>query len=140
MEFDQVFCLLARPLGRRALASTTMGFSVAKAGFRSVSLLIFLMCLDTDRAMASVNFPGAVNSKFTTNLSFERPSMYPAIPTYRIMDSDGIVVDKARAPEDVSPEEAIKMYTNMLTGESLSELVSGSSLIIASEYHGRHHV
>ena len=69
-----------------------------------------------DRIVISVNFPGAVNSKFTTNLSFERPSTYSAIPTYRIMDSDGVVVDETRAPEDVSPEEAIKMYTNMLTG------------------------
>ncbi|KAL8697622.1 MAG: hypothetical protein Q9201_007037, partial [Fulgogasparrea decipioides] len=62
-----------------------------------------------------VHFPGAVDSKFTTRLSFERPSTHPAIPTYRFMDSDGVVVDKAREP-DVSDEEVLVWYKNMLTG------------------------
>ncbi|KAL8652525.1 MAG: hypothetical protein Q9226_004239, partial [Calogaya cf. arnoldii] len=61
-----------------------------------------------------VHFPGAVDSKFTTKLSFEHPSTHPAIPTYRFMDSDGVVVDNAREP-DVSDEEVLKWYTNMLT-------------------------
>ncbi len=33
------------------------------------------------------------------------------------MDSDGVIVDEERAPKDVTPEEAIKLYTDMLTGE-----------------------
>lgn len=65
---------------------------------------------------SSVHFPGAVNSKFTTNLSFERPSTHPAIPTYRVMDSDGAIVDEARAPKDVSDQEVLKWYKDMLTG------------------------
>ncbi|MCJ1356633.1 MAG: hypothetical protein MMC33_006628 [Icmadophila ericetorum] len=56
----------------------------------------------------------AVNSKFTSQLSFEHPSTHPAIPTYRVMDSEGIIVDEARKP-DVSPEEVITWYKNMLT-------------------------
>ncbi|KAJ9667309.1 hypothetical protein H2201_002510 [Coniosporium apollinis] len=63
----------------------------------------------------SVHFPGAVNSKFTTALDFERPSEKPAMPTYRYMDQDGAIVDKNREPIDVSDEEAIKMYKDMLT-------------------------
>lgn len=66
--------------------------------------------------VSSVHFPGAVNSKFTTKLSFERPSTHPAIPTYRVMDSDGIIVDEARAPVDVSDEEVLSWYRNMVTG------------------------
>ncbi|KZF21072.1 branched chain alpha-keto acid dehydrogenase complex, alpha subunit [Xylona heveae TC161] len=62
-----------------------------------------------------VHFPGAVNSKFTTNLEFQRPSTHPAIPTYRIMDSDGIIVDESRAPKDVKDEDAIQWYKDMLT-------------------------
>ncbi|KAI4232009.1 MAG: hypothetical protein L6R40_007539 [Gallowayella cf. fulva] len=62
-----------------------------------------------------IRFPGAVDSKFTTRLSFERPSTHPAIPTYRFMDSDGVVVDNSREP-DVSDEEVVKWYTNMVTG------------------------
>lgn len=64
---------------------------------------------------SSVHFPGAVDSKFTTKLSFERPSTHPAIPTYRFMDSDGVVVDKAREP-DMPDEEVLAWYKNMLAG------------------------
>ncbi|KAL8994314.1 MAG: hypothetical protein Q9188_007101 [Gyalolechia gomerana] len=62
-----------------------------------------------------VRFPGAVDSKFTTALSFEHPSTHPAIPTYRFMDSDGVVVDQGREP-NVSDEEVLTWYNNMLTG------------------------
>ncbi len=64
---------------------------------------------------SSVHFPGAVNSKFSTQLEFVRPSTNRAIPTYRVMDSDGTIVDEARKP-DVSKDEVLKWYTNMLTG------------------------
>jgi 2-oxoisovalerate dehydrogenase E1 component alpha subunit len=37
------------------------------------------------------------------------------MPTYRIMDAEGIIVDKAREPLDVSEEEVVKMYLDMLT-------------------------
>lgn len=63
-----------------------------------------------------MHFPGAVNSKFTTKLSFKRPSTYSAIPTYRVIDSDGVVVDKARAQLEIEDEEALAWYQNMLTG------------------------
>lgn len=68
----------------------------------------------------SVHFPGAVNSKFTTKLSFERPSTHATIPTFRVMDSDGLIVDKDRDPPDVSDEEVLTWYKNMLTGASFS--------------------
>lgn len=64
-----------------------------------------------------VNFPGAVNSKFTNDLTFQRPSTYDAIPTYRIMDANGVIVDESKSPNDVSNEEAIGLYKHMLTGE-----------------------
>ncbi|KAL9041759.1 MAG: hypothetical protein Q9214_003997 [Letrouitia sp. 1 TL-2023] len=53
-----------------------------------------------------VHFPGAVDSRFTTKLSFEHPASIPAIPTYRVMDSDGVIVDEGRAP-DVSNEDVL---------------------------------
>lgn len=65
-----------------------------------------------------VHFPGAVDSKFTSRLTFQRPSMGPsqAIPTYRIMDSDGLIVDEERSPDKyVSDDEAVKMYLDMMT-------------------------
>jgi len=64
----------------------------------------------------SVRFPGAVNSKFTSEMSFLKASDLPAIPTYRVMDSDGHQVDKTRPPPDVTNEEALTWYKNMLSG------------------------
>ncbi|KAL2012378.1 hypothetical protein VTN00DRAFT_5096 [Thermoascus crustaceus] len=62
-----------------------------------------------------VRFPGAVDSKFTSEMTFTRPSGMAAIPTYRVMDSDGVIVDKSRGPPDVSDEEMVTWYKNMLT-------------------------
>ncbi|KAL2861722.1 branched chain alpha-keto acid dehydrogenase complex, alpha subunit [Aspergillus pseudodeflectus] len=62
-----------------------------------------------------VRFPGAVNSKFTTDMSFINPLESASIPTYRVMDSDGVLVDKARGRPDVPNEEVLTWYKNMLT-------------------------
>ena len=52
-------------------------------------------------------------------MSFEQPSTRPAMPTYRVMDSDGVIVDKDRGPPDVGNEEILTWYKNMLTGAFL---------------------
>ena len=49
------------------------------------------------------------------------------MPTYRVMDSDGIVVDEGRNPSDVKSEEVITWYRNMLTGKSLELSYHGVS-------------
>ena len=79
--------------------------------------------------LVSVHFPGAVNSKFTTKLSFERPSTHSTIPTYRVMDSDGVVVDKARTLAAVSDEEVLTWYKNMVTGAFSSAWKKGDYLV-----------
>jgi 2-oxoisovalerate dehydrogenase E1 component alpha subunit len=63
----------------------------------------------------SVNFPGAVNSKFTTAMAFQNPAQETAMPTYRYMDADGNVVDTSRDLTPVSDEEVTTWYRNMLT-------------------------
>jgi len=68
--------------------------------------------------MARVRFPGAIDSKFTTNLDFTRPSNKKAMPTYRILDQDGVIVDKSREPSDMSNDHLIKMYKDMLSVSS----------------------
>ena len=67
------------------------------------------MCLTEN----SVRFPGAVDSKFANTLSFEHPSTYPAIPTYRVMSPEGDIIDSAYAPP--SDEIALKLYENMIS-------------------------
>jgi 2-oxoisovalerate dehydrogenase E1 component alpha subunit len=60
-----------------------------------------------------VTFPGAVNSKFTSALTFEHPSTYPAIPTYRRTSPDGHIIDSSISP---TPDSlALSMYENMLS-------------------------
>ncbi|KAI9925181.1 hypothetical protein ASPWEDRAFT_45879 [Aspergillus wentii DTO 134E9] len=62
-----------------------------------------------------VRFPGAVNSKFTSQMSFINASDMPNIPTYRVMDSDGVLVEKTREALNVSNENILTWYKNMLT-------------------------
>lgn len=49
-------------------------------------------------------------------MSFVKASDLPAIPTYRVVDPDGELVDKSRGEPEVTDEEALTWYKNMLTG------------------------
>jgi 2-oxoisovalerate dehydrogenase E1 component alpha subunit len=60
-----------------------------------------------------VSFPGAVKSAFTNRLKFALSSETPALPTYRVVDQDGKIVDES-FKADLSDEEIIKLYRNML--------------------------
>jgi 2-oxoisovalerate dehydrogenase E1 component alpha subunit len=62
-----------------------------------------------------VRFPGAVDSKFTTDMGFVKSSDLPAIPTYRVIDSDGVIADANRGPLEVEDAEVISWYKNMLS-------------------------
>ncbi|OXV05174.1 hypothetical protein Egran_07058 [Elaphomyces granulatus] len=62
-----------------------------------------------------VRFPGAVNSKFTSEMIFTQPSAFPTIPTYRVIDSDGVHVGKPNRFPEVSDDEVVSWYKNMLT-------------------------
>ncbi|RYP19373.1 hypothetical protein DL766_008454 [Monosporascus sp. MC13-8B] len=61
-----------------------------------------------------VSFPGAVKSAFTSDLKFALSADSPALPTYRVVDQDGNVVDQSFKP-DLSDEEVVKLYKTMLT-------------------------
>ena len=63
-----------------------------------------------------VHFPGAVTSKFTSTMDFIHPAEQTAIPTYRVMDSDGLIVDSSREPTDLDPKEVLTWYKNMVAG------------------------
>ena len=45
------------------------------------------------------------------------------MPTYRILDQDGVVVDKDKSPAKIPDEEIIKMYKDMLSGKYISVLM-----------------
>jgi 2-oxoisovalerate dehydrogenase E1 component alpha subunit len=48
-------------------------------------------------------------------MNFQRPSTQAAIPTYRVMDSDGNVVDNTRDPQSAPDSDILTWYRNMLT-------------------------
>ncbi|KAG6041733.1 hypothetical protein E4U41_002598 [Claviceps citrina] len=60
-----------------------------------------------------VSFPGALKSAFVSSLSFEHPESYNALPTYRVVDQHGVVVDQSFTP-DISDEAVVKLYKDML--------------------------
>ncbi|KOS23129.1 2-oxoisovalerate dehydrogenase subunit alpha [Escovopsis weberi] len=60
-----------------------------------------------------VSFPGALKSSFTATLKFEAPEFYNALPTYRVVDQNGQVVDASFSP-DISDERVAKLYKDML--------------------------
>ncbi|KAK1057550.1 hypothetical protein LTR12_008702 [Friedmanniomyces endolithicus] len=62
-----------------------------------------------------VLFPGAVNSEFTNTLAFARPSEKEAMPTYRILDQAGRIVDPDCEPPNISTPDLLKLYKDMLT-------------------------
>jgi hypothetical protein len=50
------------------------------------------------------------------------------------MDADGTLLDKKRAPPDVSDEQVIDLYENMLTGLSLQRSLTVVSSIDTHAY------
>jgi 2-oxoisovalerate dehydrogenase E1 component alpha subunit len=64
-----------------------------------------------------VLFPGALNSEFTDRLDFIQPSQQDAIPTYRVMNQYGEIMDKEIGVE-TEDEEALQIYKNMVKRQS----------------------
>lgn len=58
------------------------------------------------------------------------------------MDSDGVIVDTKHEPSDVSTEEVITWYKNMLTGVLIASGFAEIDRLTVegSQYHGCHHV
>ena len=91
------------------LARTSTPWSTSRRG---MTPLRFSSSLSQKPGSTGIRFPGAVSSQFVNSLSFEHPSTYPALPTYRCVNQDGDIVDDAYKPEPDSL--ALKMYQDML--------------------------
>lgn len=72
-----------------------------------------------------VSFPGALKSAFTNTLKFELPANFPAMPTYRVVDQNGEIVDPSFKP-DLSDEEVVKLYKHMLLTSIMDVLMFDS--------------
>lgn len=101
----------ARLLPRRLAASLRhrgIPDLVPRAGTRTAS------SISQRPGSSHVSFPGAVKSAFTSDLKFALTSDYLALPTYRVVDQDGNIVDQS-FKQDLSDEEVVKLYKTMLS-------------------------
>jgi hypothetical protein len=62
-------------------------------------------------------FPGAPKSPLVTQMDFLTPSKLQIIPSYHVMNMEGGLQDPSRGEPDVTDEEVLTWYKNMLTGE-----------------------
>jgi len=56
-------------------------------------------------------------------MEFQNPAESHAMPTYRIMDADGNIVDNTRDPQSAPDEEIIQWYRTMLTVSILDSIM-----------------
>lgn len=61
-------------------------------------------------------FPGAVNSRLTCKMDFLKPAEVTPITTYHVMNADSSIADPSRGPLDVTDEQVLEWYKNMVTG------------------------
>ncbi|KXS96043.1 hypothetical protein AC578_2285 [Pseudocercospora eumusae] len=104
-----------------AVAERSLRTSHAFRGARPGSIVL---CTSCQRRWSSVSqrpgsdrvqFPGAVNSRFTTDLKFARATEEDAMPTFRVLDQEGKLVDKNREEPDISDEEVLRLYKDMVS-------------------------
>lgn len=76
----------------------------------------------------SVSFPGAVRSKFTSNLAFQSAEKLPAIPTYRVLNADGAFVNPEYSAESIGMTEelAVKLYEAMVKTNTMDRIMYDS--------------
>lgn len=56
-------------------------------------------------------------------MDFISPQKLPPIATFRVMNMKGDVEDETRAPIQVTDEQALEWYRNMITGENAGEFL-----------------
>ncbi|KAG0368468.1 hypothetical protein BGZ54_001884 [Gamsiella multidivaricata] len=100
---------LTRVVPSRTLKAAAPALATSVKAFSTSS-----MSMKKDRV--KVQFPGAIDSHFSQVLEI-REKMDP-IDTFRVMDTDGKVLDPSLEP-DVTEEFAVKIYKDMLTMNAL---------------------
>ncbi|KAI9298817.1 2-oxoisovalerate dehydrogenase subunit alpha mitochondrial precursor [Neoconidiobolus thromboides FSU 785] len=84
----------------------------AKLNFNSCLKLNKFHTRSSNFEKIATRFPGSINSHFSSQLNFI--NINEPIPTYRVMNERGEIVDNMKEPE-ISKELAIKMYEHMIT-------------------------
>lgn len=104
---------MASSLTRRALGRFALTTSPLRVAPRTTCRHRFASNFAQRPDSEFVSFPGALKSAFTTTLKFEAPENLPSLPTYRVVDQHGSIVDQSFKP-DLSSNEVVKLYEDML--------------------------
>jgi len=83
------------------------------AGYLCARTLSSAYCTSTTTASDGPRFPGALNSKYTEELNVLKTGN--VIDTFRILDQNGMVFNKAYELPEFTKEWAVKAYKDMLT-------------------------
>nr|OQO19674.1 hypothetical protein B0A51_14097 [Rachicladosporium sp. CCFEE 5018] len=109
-------------MASKALSRVARRASIAVSSTRASRGHVCLRCQRRSQSKLSqrqgsdrIQFPGAINSKFTTKLAFSRAGEDDAMPTYRVLDQDGAIVDPNAETLTISDEEALRLYKDMVT-------------------------
>ncbi|KAI1196379.1 2-oxoisovalerate dehydrogenase alpha subunit [Nemania serpens] len=106
----------SRLISRSSLRSVSRSLPCATPSRYRVSITSLRSASSVSQQPGSdyVSFPGAVKSAFTSQLKFSLPSDHPAVPTYRVVDQDGNIVDQS-FKQDLSNDDVVEIYKKMLT-------------------------
>ena len=72
----------------------------------------------------STQFPGAVNSPLVSTMDFLQPATLPLIATYRVLNSEGTLVNSDRESPAVDDVQVLQWYRNMLTVNIMDKIMS----------------
>ncbi len=57
-----------------------------------------------------------MESPLEMKMSWIEPAKNPPIPTFSIMNADGLIEDESRLSPELTPDKMLGLYKNMLTG------------------------
>lgn len=67
-----------------------------------------------------------MRSQWTQKLDFIEPASLPRIPTYRVIDEDGRVIDENQRPTGLTNEKLVEIYRGMVKLETMDKIMYDS--------------
>ncbi|KAH9253058.1 hypothetical protein BASA81_008964 [Batrachochytrium salamandrivorans] len=122
LRLSSTLASVSRQTLRKSASAAVLSRSNNYNNYNGRSRLSTRLISSTPLASMSIptNFPGAATSVFTEKLEYV--SEYETIPTYRVLDNAGVVIDEAHDPQ-LDKETLLKMYRCMLTLNTMDTIM-----------------
>lgn len=108
--------------------SPRLKFGMKSLGFDGNALRQFSSTKKKEQQEAASCYP-RFQSEFSYDFSIKKPT--ERLPTYRVMNEEGVVLNKEHLPKDLTSETLLKMYRTMIT---LKWVFFSSQLKVANFY------